>query len=56
MGDLPIEKIHRSETKRKGPFSLLIQLNQGFVMETDSNNHFIRHAYFWLSGGFTQFH
>ncbi|KAL5676162.1 hypothetical protein ACJX0J_012293 [Zea mays] len=24
MGDLPIEKIHRSETKRKGPFSLLI--------------------------------
>jgi len=21
-----------------------------------SNNHFIRHVYFWLSGGFTQFH
>lgn len=42
--------------RERANFLYLFQLNQGFVMEADSNNHFIRHAYFWLSGGFTQFH
>ena len=44
------------ETKRKVYlFYLVIQLNQWFVIVTDSNNHFIRHAYFLFSNGFTSF-
>lgn len=49
IGDLPIEKIHRPETKRKVYlFYLVIQLNQWFVIGADSNNHFIGHAYFYF--------
>lgn len=52
-----IEKIHRPETKRKVYlFSFIIQLNQWFVIGADSNNHFIGHAYFFFSDGFTWFH
>jgi uncharacterized membrane protein len=49
--DLPIEKIHPSKTKRKGQFSLLIQLNKGFVTKTTSNNHFFGHMYFYYPVG-----
>lgn len=54
IGDLPIEKIHWPETKRRVYlFYLVIQLNQWFVIGADSNNHFIRHAYFLFSNRFT---
>jgi len=36
-------------------FSYVIKLNQWFVIGADSNNHFIRHTYFWFSNGFTSF-
>ena len=46
----------RSIDLRRRERAHFLYLFSGFVMETDSNNHFIRHAYFLLSGGFTQFH
>ena len=56
IGDLWIEKIRRPETKRNVYlFYLVIQLNQWVVIVADSNNHFIRHAYFLFSNGFTSF-
>ena len=56
IGDLSIEKIRRPETKRNVYlFYLVIQLNQRVVIVADSNNHFIQHAYFWFSNGFTSF-
>ena len=56
IGGLSIEKIRRPETKRNVYlFYLVIQLNQRVVIVADSNNHFIQHAYFWFSNGFTSF-
>lgn len=55
-GDLPIEKIHRPEIKRKFYlFYLVIQWNQSFIIGADSNNHVIKHAYVLFPNVFTYF-